>query len=143
MRRSLKAALLTCSAIVGAFIGASMAILTRSADASTPLAPTPVVPVNAVEVVEPPASVIEVTQPIVVGEGATDSDFGSFLGACNTDADCKGGNHCVSFRKRGNRCTHSCNTDGDCAGGSVARCTKQNRCGLSEPVELEGDLATQ
>ena len=58
-----------------------------------------------------------------------DPPFGAFLGPCNKDSDCNGGNTCTSFRRRGNRCTHACKTASDC--GPAARCTGQNRCGLN------------
>jgi hypothetical protein len=65
----------------------------------------------------------------------SDPAFGAFLGPCNTDEDCSESNVCGSYRKRGNHCTHACQTDADCSGGPVARCTKQNRCGLAAPVK--------
>jgi hypothetical protein len=39
--------------------------------------------------------------------------------------------------KRGSHCTHACTSDTDCTGGPTARCTKQGRCGLNEPVKTE------
>lgn len=63
--------------------------------------------------------------------------FGAFLGACNTDSDCSDGNTCNSFRKRGNHCTHSCEAASDCKGAAEPRCTKQNRCGLIDPVKTK------
>ncbi len=70
-------------------------------------------------------------------QSASDPAFGAFLGACNTDGDCANGNVCMSFRKRGTHCTHPCADVADCGGGAAARCTKQNRCGLNEPVKTE------
>ena len=70
-----------------------------------------------------------------LGQADSDPPFGSFLGACSEDSDCSDGNLCSSFRKRGNHCTHPCATASDCSGGPVARCTKQSRCGLNEPVK--------
>jgi hypothetical protein len=75
--------------------------------------------------------------PTPTDQSSSDPPFGTFLGACNGDADCTDGNICGSYRKRGSHCTHACNSDNDCAGGPTARCTKQGRCGLNEPVKTE------
>lgn len=80
-----------------------------------------------------PASEAEAVVPL--DQADNDPPFGSFLGACSADSDCSDGNLCSSFRKRGNHCTHACETVSDCSGGPVARCTKQSRCGLNDPVK--------
>jgi len=77
-----------------------------------------------------PAADEEQAAPLVQEE--SDPPFGSFLGACNEDADCSNGNACQSFRKRGSHCTHACESGSDCSG---TRCTKQGRCGLNQPVK--------
>ncbi|MGO8995230.1 MAG: hypothetical protein ACLQVI_18085 [Polyangiaceae bacterium] len=88
------------------------------------------------DVSPPPTS--EEAQAVVQLDQSDDAPpFGAFLGACNTDSDCSDGNTCNSFRKRGNHCTHSCEAASDCKGAAEPRCTKQNRCGLIDPVKTK------
>jgi hypothetical protein len=113
-------ALWTSAAAAILILGGSMTAL-RGARADVAAKAVPSVPPAA----DPP------------NQATSDPPFGAFLGACNTDADCSEGNICASYRKRGNHCTHACGIAADCSGGPVARCTKQNRCGLNEPVKTE------
>ncbi len=76
-----------------------------------------------------PAGAATTADPIpATDQSPVDPPFGAYLGACKTDSDCSGGNTCVSFNKRGNRCTHACQQDAEC--GAAGRCTKKNRCSL-------------
>jgi hypothetical protein len=77
----------------------------------------------------------DVSTPGLEDQRSADPPFGAYLGACSTSADCTGGNSCASFKKRGNHCTHACQSDQEC--GAEGRCTKQNRCGLVQPVKTE------
>jgi hypothetical protein len=79
------------------------------------------------------APVDEASPPVAeTAEPMGDPGFGDFLGPCERDADCRDGNVCATFNKHGHRCTHACQSSADCVGGPVSRCTKQNRCGLTE-----------
>jgi hypothetical protein len=86
----------------------------------------------------PPPKLTPATK-LTIDQSGSDPAFGSFLGACNQDSDCGAGNTCGSFKKRGSHCTHTCVSDADCSGGVSARCTKQGRCGLNEPLKTEQD----
>jgi hypothetical protein len=124
MKRKTAAVLAGVTLLGGTFLGVS----TRRADASTHS-------ISASVAVAKAAATTATAQTL--DQGGSDPPFGSFLGACNTDADCSSGNVCASFKKRGNHCSHPCSTDADCSGGPAARCTKSNRCGLNDPVKTK------
>jgi hypothetical protein len=105
---------------------AAVVVLTASAVAFAKRGDAPRANEHGAVLMSIPASASAVSTPA----------FGTFLGPCNTTADCEEGTTCQSYKQYGLRCTKSCETGADCPAPSKG-CSKQHRCSM--PTATNGN----